>query len=80
MAQSVNLFTSGWKATGASVAVPQFELTVRFEYTTEAGVVKSGARTVRFPNVLAQLPADVVAEKMTEMLIEWARRDVGVDT
>lgn len=79
MAREVNLFTSGWKATGTNVSVPQYELVVRFEWTAHDGTKHTGTRTIRFPNVLSQLPADYVKEKMTQMLIDYARNDLGVD-
>lgn len=79
MARQVNLFTSGWKATGANVQVPQHSLTLRFQWIDNAGVSHEGTRTVLFPNVLALLPADYVADKIKEMLIDYARSDLGVN-
>jgi len=77
--REVNVYTSNWQATGVNVSVPQYMLTVRFQWIDQAGASHEGTRTVLFPNVLAQLPAVYVAERMTEMLLAYARQALGVD-
>lgn len=76
--REVNVYTSGWKATGTTVSVPQYELVVRFQWVDVTGVSHKGTRTVRFPNVLTQLPASYVAERMKDMLLDYARQELGV--
>jgi len=78
--REVNVYTSGWRATGVNVQVPQYELVVRFEWVDNAGVSHTGKRTVKFPNVLAQMPAEYVAERMKDVLLDYARLNCGVDT
>ncbi len=78
--REVNVYTSNWRKTGANVQVPQYELTVRFQWVDAAGVSHEGERTARFPNVLAQMSAEYVAERMKGMLLDYARQELGIDT
>jgi hypothetical protein len=80
MARSVNITTSGWQATGSNVSVPQYTLTVKFDWIDNSGVSHTGTQTATFPNVLAQLPADYVANAMQNMLIDFVRSAKGVDS
>lgn len=78
-AQNVNVWFSGWRATGNTVNTPQYEVTVRYQWTDDAGVTHEDERTVRFPNVLAQLPAAWVKEEMQTLLLKAARKINKVD-
>jgi len=78
-AREVNVYTSGWKATGTNVSVAQYEMIVRFPWVDRDGVSHEGTRTVKFPNVLAQMPAEYVAERMKDMLLDYGRSVLGVD-
>ena len=80
MAREVNIITSGWRATGTNVQTPQFELIVQFDWVDNAGVARTGTRTITFPNVLAQLGNEYVKEKITEMILERVREVLGVDS
>lgn len=79
MARNVNVFTSTWQATGSNVQVPQYTLTVRFQWIDNSGASHEGTRTVLFPNVLSQLPAKYVADAMQQMLMDYARQVLAVD-
>ena len=80
MAREVNVWTSNWRATGGSVSVPQYELKVRVQWTDDDGTQHEQELTVRFPNVLAQMPTRYVAERMKDMLLDYARYALGIDT
>lgn len=79
MARSVNVWTSNWRATGNSVPVPQYEQTIRMEWVTDDGQEREAERTVRFPNVLANIPARRLKEYVEEMLMREARIMAGID-
>ena len=79
MAREVNVWLSGWRATGTNVPVPQYELTIRADWATNAGVSKTDTRTVRFPNVLAGIPAERLREYVEAILLREARILAGVD-
>lgn len=55
MARNINIMTSGWRAAGVNVPVPQYELRVQVEYTDNAGQVQARTGTVLFPNILNQI-------------------------
>ena len=78
-AREVNVHTSGWKATGTNVSVPQYEMSVLFQWVDAAGVSHEGTRTVRWPNVLANMPTAYVADRMREMLLDYGRQVLGID-
>ena len=79
MARSVNVWTSGWRATGTNVPVPQYEMTIRLEWVTDAGESREAQRTVRFPNVLAGIPARRLKAYVEDMLMAEARILAGID-
>jgi hypothetical protein len=74
---NINLFTTNWKATGSSVSVPQYSLTVKVQWTDESGVKREGTHTVLFPNVLNDLPAKYIASAISDMLIEYSVSNLG---
>jgi predicted thioesterase len=83
MATNVNMWLSGWKATGQNVSTPQYEQTVRIDWTDKDGVARTKTATVRFPNILATLVSaglgEWVAHKVNDMLLEAGRKYLGVD-
>jgi hypothetical protein len=82
VARSVNVYTSGWRATGATVAVPVYEQRVRVEWIDDTGKPHTTDETVRFPNVLTALPAADVREivEATMMLEIRSRQKVDAVT
>jgi hypothetical protein len=79
MARSVNVWTTNWRATGTNVQVPQYEQTIRIEWVDDAGEARKAQRTVRFPNVLANIPARRPKEYVEAMLMREARILAGID-
>lgn len=79
MARQVNIWTGGWRATGNNVQVPQYETTIRFQWTRNDGTARDEERTVRFPNVLNGIPAARLKEYIEHILLAEARILAGVD-
>ena len=79
MAREVNIFITNWQVTGSNVSVPQYTMTARIDWVDDTGAAHSQTRAVLFPNVLTQLPTDYVATAMKQMLIDYARKLLGVD-
>lgn len=79
MAREVNVWQSGWRATGTNVSVPQYEHKIRIQWTDDAGVSHEAERTVRFPNVLSGIPARRLRECIEAILYREARILAGID-
>jgi|WetSurMetagenome_2_1015567.scaffolds.fasta_scaffold91933_2 hypothetical protein len=79
MAYGVNINLSNWRATGANVQVPQYEITIDIEWHDDSGTLHNQSRTVQFPNFLTQLPTSWVGEKIKELLIQGVREFYEVD-
>jgi len=77
--REINIWHSNWKATGITVSVPQYALDVRAEVSTFTAdgrqVVKVVEKTLKFPNVLAQLDSAAAREMMIEALIAALRAE-----
>lgn len=78
-AREVNLFTSKWKATGEKVAVPQYEISLRLDWTGSIGTKSSRTETVRFPDLLKNIPSERLQEIITDILVEELRTRLEVD-
>lgn len=74
MARDINLYTSGWKATGKNISVPQYSVTVTLNWLDEAGVRQSRTETLLFPNVLTNVGAADIKEWLTDLMIREARQ------
>jgi hypothetical protein len=85
MAREVNVTTSGWRATGANVSTPQYEMTIKYEWVDNAGVKHTQSQLVRFPNILITLAgtnagnASWVGEQIKGVILDAIRRYLGVD-
>lgn len=79
MARNVNIQTSGWRATGVNVPVPQYEMQIQVEYTDNAGAPQTKSGTVRFPNILSQIPPAYLAEEMKDLIIKYFRKREVID-
>ncbi len=79
MASNVNLMISNWQQTGQGAAFA-CRLDASIEWVDDAGVKHTASDTLRFPAVMAGVPAEMVQEQMTAlMLVAW-RAKLGVDT
>lgn len=79
MAREVNVQFGGWRATGTNVQVPQYEISVTFEWTANDGTVRTRTRLVRFPNFMQQVPTEWLQEELQDLLVRAVRRIEGVD-
>ena len=79
MPREVNVFITNWQATGQTVNTPQYSVDVRIDWTKNDGTADTRTATVRFPNVLAQLPVAWVKQEMEDLLLRAARKLAGVD-
>lgn len=83
MATNVNMWLTGWRATGTNVSTPQYEQLVRIDWTDNAGQPHTQTATVRFPNILATLVSaghgEWVADKINQLIIDAGRKYLGVD-
>lgn len=79
MARNVNIQTSGWRATGVNVPVPQYEMQIQVEYTDNTGAPQTKSGLVRFPNILSQIPPAYLAEEMKDLIIKYFRKREVID-
>jgi hypothetical protein len=79
MATNVNVWFSGWRATGSNVQTPQYEMTIKADWTGNDGLPHTHTELVRFPNILADVPAAWVAKEMQDLLYRALRIKAGLD-
>ena len=84
MATAINIITSDWQALGTNAQCPQFRMTLSASWINDAGLPQSaGPITVTFPNIISQMtPAERAwfADRMQDIVVEIARRRVGIDS
>jgi hypothetical protein len=65
---------------GNTRPVPNLELVVEIKFTKDDGTRVVDTRTPNFPNyVLARMPANIFKERVTAMMLECMRVQVGAD-
>ena len=79
MARSISVWFEGWNWTGQDVKTPQAELAIRIEWTDNTGGKHEHEETVRFPNILADVPVAWLKEEMQELMLRALRKKAGVD-
>lgn len=79
MARDVNVTVGTPTLTGSSVSVPQYTLTVSFQWIDNAGISRANTQTILFPNVLSQIPNARLIEVARDLIIERARTVAAVD-
>ena len=80
MARNVNVWTSGWQATGQSINVPQYELTIRVQWIDNAGEAHEREEAILFPNCLAgEFTLREQKEMAEEIMLRAIRKRFGVD-
>lgn len=79
MAREVNVFFTRPSPTGINVQVPQYTMDVTFNWIDNSGAPHTGTRTITFPNVLAQIPAERLIDLMQDIIMERARTALVVD-
>ena len=79
MARNISVWVTNWRATGQQVNVPQYAVDIRAEWTGDDGEHHDRSETVRFPNVLNDVPASWVKEELTDLLFRALRVKAGID-
>ena len=79
MARNVNVWIDGWRWTGQQVQTPQAEVNLRIEWTDNAGQQRQRIETVRFPNILADVPVAWLKQEMEDLMLRALRVKAGVD-
>ena len=79
MATNINIFYSNFRL-GTNVTIQRRLVEVTVNWTNDTGQSQTRTRTITFPDDLALIPADVLKEELTELMIRMARRIGGVDT
>jgi len=79
MTRNVNLIISEITPTGQTVNVDQYEIELTAQWTGADGQSRERTETVRFPNILAQVPGTWLKEELTDLLIRAARKKWEID-
>ena len=79
MATNINIFYSNFRI-GTNVTIQRRLMDVTVNWTDDAGQPQTRTRTITFPDDLALIPADVLKEELTDLMVRMARRMGGVDT
>jgi hypothetical protein len=79
MATNVNVWRTNWQATGANVPVPQYTMNLRLEWVNAQGEQKAWQGTATFPNDLQHVPTAWLREHLEHLVLEVARKRLGVD-
>ena len=80
MAQSVNLYPKNWhRIEGATVAIPESEMTVAATWIDKDGATQQGECTVNLSHILTHLDEAAQDEIARELLLSLARRLMGAE-
>lgn len=79
MPSNVNVYTSGFEATGTNVSVPQYRFTLTVNWTDNTGAPRTHTETVLFPNILNQIPAGKRDDLVQELMLAMLRIKAGAD-
>ena len=70
---------SNVQATGSTVSVEQYSFNIQVKWTSHDGSKHQHSDTYVWPNVLSDVPNNVVKEFMQEMVIAKVRVTLGID-
>lgn len=79
MARNVNVWLEGWHKTGQSINVDQYEVGVTIQWTDAESQAREHIETVRFPNVLTDVPAAWLKEALADLMLRAVRKKAGMD-
>ncbi len=79
MARNVNLFVTDIESTDQTVQVNQYAVELTAQWTGVDGQAHERTETVRFPNILAQVPNSWLREHLGELIIKAARETWGAN-
>lgn len=69
----MDVYINNWQDTGNSVSVQQYSVDITLVYND-----KEHIETVLFPNILAQIPASWLKEKLQEIMIDALRKRLDI--
>ena len=78
MPRNVNVFYGNFR-TGPNVTIQRRLIDVTVNWIDDAGNVQTRTRTITFPDDLALIPAAVLKEELTDLMLRLMRRAEGVD-
>lgn len=81
MATNVNVYITGFQATGQNVNFPQYEVDITINWKTNNGEDRTHTETVLFPNILnhASISNAWRKEKLEALILAALREIQGVD-
>lgn len=79
MARNINVWLTNWHWTGRDVPTPQAEVDIHIEWINEAGEPREHTETVRFPNILQDVPVKWVKEELTDLIYRAVRKKLNID-
>jgi len=79
MARNVNVWLTNWSWTGVTVPTPQAAVDIHVEWVNEAGEQREHTETVRFPNILADVPVPWLKRQVEELLLRALRKRLDID-
>lgn len=79
MARNVNVWLTNWHWTGVNVPTPQAEVDIRIEWINEAGEQKEHTETVRFPDILRDVPKAWLKDMLIDLVLRALRKKLGMD-
>ena len=78
MPSSVNVFYSNFRL-GTNVTIQRRLMDVTFEWVDKDGKAHNKTRTITFPDDLALIPANILKDELTDLMLRMMRRAEGVD-
>jgi len=79
MARNVNVWMTNWHWTGNDVPVPQAEVDIVIQWTSDTGELREHSVTARFPNCLQEVPVSWVKAELEDLILRAVRKRLGVD-
>lgn len=79
MTRNINVWFTGWHWTGVEVPVPQAEVEIHIEWINEAGEQREHTETVRWPNILRDVPVKWLKRRLEVLMLRAVRRKLNID-
>lgn len=79
MARNVNVWLTNWRATGITVPVDQYTVDIKIQWTADDGGQREHVETVRFPNVLRDVPVAWLKDELVNLILRCVRKKLGID-
>jgi hypothetical protein len=79
MARNVNVWLTNWHWTGIEVLTPQAAVDIHIEWVDDEGQQREHTETIKFPNVLADVPVPWLKERLEDLILIGLRKKLGID-